>query len=145
MHHYVVRKTLRLNAKPSEVWDALTNPLKTKKYFFNCEVLSDWQVGSSIVFRGRLFLVKKIELVGKILKIEHGKLLQYTLQNRRGDTTSFSIVTDKLTYENGKTTLSVTDHVGKGVGAEKRYKRSKKGWDRILHGLKDFVERNNKS
>jgi len=138
MKEYIVKKKVTIKAMPSDVWDALTNPVKTKKYFFNCEVSSDWKVGSPIHFKGKIFLIKKIELSGEILKIEPGKLLQYNLRN--SDNSSVSTVTDELTYKNGKTTLSVTDNVGEGDGAEERYKKSKKGWDKILKGLKELVE-----
>jgi hypothetical protein len=39
-----------------------------------------------------------------------------------------------------KTILSITDDVGQGEGAEKRYSRSLKGWDKVLKGLKELVE-----
>ncbi|MVM35399.1 hypothetical protein GO755_35590 [Spirosoma sp. HMF4905] len=139
MDEFVVRKTISLKAEPSEVWNALTNPEKTKQYFFNCEVYSDWEVGSTILFTGRLFLIKKIELKGQIVKFEPNKLLKYTLQNEN-DPDNFSTVTDELTYENGETILSISDDVGQGKGAEDRYKRSEKGWDSILKGLKEVVE-----
>lgn len=131
-----------INAQPSQVWDALTNPEKTKKYFFNCEVYSKWKAGSSITFKGKIFLVKKIEMKGKILKTEPEKLLQYTLKNSSDNKkmTSISTVTDELIFKNGKTTLSITDDVGQSEGAEDRYTKSQKGWDKVLKGLKELVE-----
>lgn len=141
MKNFIVKKTVDIKAEPSEVWDALTNPAKTKKYFFNCEVYSDWKEGSSISFKGTIMLVKKIEMNGKILKIEPHKLLQYSLTNEDSkDSSSSSTVTDVLTYENGITTLTITDDVGQGEGAEERYEKSEKGWDKVLKGLKKLVE-----
>jgi uncharacterized protein YndB with AHSA1/START domain len=142
MKEFIVKKKIVLNAAPSVVWDALTDPRKTKKYFFNCEVHSDWKMGSPISFKGRIFLLFKVEMNGQITKIEPGKLLQYNLKNRKKgkDVSSISKVTDELSYKDGKTTLSITDDVGKGPGAEKRYHRSEKGWNKILKGLKRLVE-----
>jgi uncharacterized protein YndB with AHSA1/START domain len=142
MKEFIVRKKVAIKAEPPEVWDALTNPEKTKKYFFNCEVSSKWKVGSSITFKGKIFLIKKIELKGKITRIEPGKLLQYTLKNEGDDKkpSSFSTVTDELIFKNGKTTLSITDDVGEGEGAEERYEKSKKGWNKVLKGLKALIE-----
>jgi uncharacterized protein YndB with AHSA1/START domain len=139
---FVVKKSIRLKAHPSEVWDALTNPQKTRKYFFNCEVSSDWKVGSPITWTGTVLLVKRIQLHGQIVEVQHQKLLKYTLKNKRSehDTTNFSTVTGKLTYDNGETTLSITDDVGLAEGAEERYKKSEKGWDKVLVGLKEIVE-----
>jgi uncharacterized protein YndB with AHSA1/START domain len=139
---FVVRKSVPLNAEPSVVWDALTNPEKTKQYFFNCEVHSDWKVGSPIVWKGRIFLIKKIELKGTIIRIQPERLLRYTLKNEQDKTNpkSVSTVTEELTFQNGITTLSISDDVGTGPGAESRYNKSLKGWDSVLKGLKKLVE-----
>lgn len=145
MNEFIVRKQVSIKASLSKVWDALTNPEKTKEYFFNCEVFSDWTVGSSISFKGKIFLIKKIEMNGTILEIVPEKLLKYNLVNDEGgDGSSISTVTDELTYENGITTLSITDDVGDGEGAQERFEKSKKGWDKVLSGLKELVEEEEK-
>ena len=135
---HIVKKQITINAPASAVWDALTNPEKTKKYFFHCKVYSSWKAGSPIVFKGKIFLIKKIELKGEILQVEKEKILKYTLHNEGSN--SISTVTDKLSFENGKTILSITDDVGTGEGAQKRYDRSEKAWDKVLKGLKNVVE-----
>jgi len=140
MKDYTVHQTITLNAEPATVWDALTNPEKTKEYFFNCRVLSDWKAGSPITFKGRMFWIIPIEMKGKIIKAQPGKLLKYSLKNGKGADATTSTVTDELTYENGKTTLSISDNVGDGEGAEKRYHRSVKGWHKVLKGLKELVD-----
>ena len=141
MSEYVVKKQIKINATASAVWDALTNPEKTKKYFFHCEVFSDWKAGSAIRFRGKIFLLKKVEMNGIILEIEPEKLLKYNLSNDDdNDNPTVSTVTDILSYENGATTLSITDDVGEGEGAEERYYKSIVGWEKVLNGLKELVE-----
>ena len=140
MKNFVVKKSITINAPANQVWDALTDPEKTKEYFFKCRVFSDWKVGSPIVFKGKMFWIIPIEMKGIITKIEPSKLLQYTLSNKSDDSKTTSTVTDELTEENGVTTVNITDDVGQGDGAEKRYNRSVKGWDKILNGLKEFVE-----
>ena len=140
MSNHIVRKQIMLKATPEQVWDALTNPEKTKEYFFHCGVYSDWQVGGDITFKGKIFLIKNIEMHGKILRIEPNRLLEYTLKNGDDEDGSTSTVTDELSYTNGITTLSISDDVGAGEGAEERYERSEKGWDKILNGLKELVE-----
>ena len=142
MKEFVVRKRVALDASPFKIWEALTDPAKTKKYFFNCEVFSKWIEGSPITFKGKIFLIKKIEMNGKIVKIIPEKFLKYTLKNggEKDSSAGFSTVTEELTYKNDKTVLSITDDVGTGEGAEKRYMRSLKGWDKVLKGLKKLVE-----
>lgn len=142
MKNFVVKKSIAINAPIDQVWDALTDPEKTKEYFFKCRVFSDWKVGSPIVFKGKMFWIIPIEMKGTITKIEPGKMLQYTLSNKSDDSKTTSTVTDELSEENGVTTVNITDDVGRGDGAEKRYNRSVKGWDKILNGLKKLVEEN---
>ena len=141
MENYIVQQSIKIKAQPAQVWDALTNPNKTKKFFFHCKVFSDWKQGSSITFKGKIFYLFPIELTGKIEAIEQHKLLKYTLSN--GKSTTHSTVTDTLSYDNGITTLSISDDVGQVEGAEKRYKKSVKGWEKILKGLKELVEEEN--
>jgi uncharacterized protein YndB with AHSA1/START domain len=143
MKEFIVKRKTVLKATPAEVWDALTNPEKTKKYFFHCKVFSDWEPGSTITFVGRIFLIKKIELKGTILEIIPEKLLKYSLNNAsaKESTASFSVVTDTLSFENGKTTLEITDDVGQGEGAEERYKKSQKGWTKIIKGLRALIQK----
>src|ERR1041384_2641727 len=121
MQQFVVKKSITIHAQPEEVWDALTNPEKTKKYFFRCEVHSDWKAGSPITFKGKFLYLIKFEMSGIILEVEPLKRLKYSLNNTKSS--SKSTVTDELRYENGITTLSVTDDVGQGEGAERRFKR----------------------
>lgn len=144
MKEFIVKRKTVLKATPAEVWDALTNPEKTKKYFFHCKVFSDWEVGSTITFVGRIFLIKKIEMKGTILEIIPGKLLKYSLNNAsdKVENAGFSVVTDTLSYEDGKTTLTITDNVGQGTGAEERFRKSQKGWTKIIKGLRNLL--NNK-
>jgi uncharacterized protein YndB with AHSA1/START domain len=138
---HIVKKSINIKARPEQVWDALTNPEKTKQYFFHCEVISDWKEESPITFRGRIFLVKKIEMKGEIIQVEPNKLLKYSLKNSSDNSGTHSIVTDVIRYHDGVTTLSITDDVGPGPGAEKRFERSQKGWDKVLSGLKKVVEK----
>lgn len=140
MQNFVVRKNISIKAPPAKVWDAITNPEKTKKYFFHCRIESDWKVGSSITFRGRILLLIKLELKGKIIQIEPGKYLKYTLQNASDGHGSFSTVIFDLNYTNGTTIVNVTDDVGQGPDSERRYKRSEKAWDKVLGGMKKLVE-----
>lgn len=137
---YIVKKSVAIKADPAKVWNALTDPEKTKQYFFHCRVFSDWKPGSDITFKGRIFLIKNIEIHGKILAIEPQKMLKYQLKNGSDSSATTSTVTDTLSYANGLTTVSITDDVGQGEGAEKRFSRSEKGWDKVLKGLKETVE-----
>jgi uncharacterized protein YndB with AHSA1/START domain len=138
---FVVRDSVKINAEPGQVWKALTDPALTKKYFFGCEVHSAWKRGSRITWK-RKFLWMKFELTGTITAIEKEKLLQYTVKNRKKES-GHSLVTDKLSYHNGTTTLTISDDVGSGPGARGRYRKSVRGWRKVLSGLKQVLEKKN--
>jgi len=141
MESYIVQKTAWFNAQPNVIWDMLTDPEKTKRYFFHCRVFSDWKPGSPIVWRGRMLLFKKIEFHGEILEAVPDRLLKYKLANASDDTGTISFITDTLTAENGGTLLSISDDVGQGPGAKERYERSRRGWDKVLKGLTKVVKK----
>jgi len=138
-----VTKTVELHADISKVWEALTNPELSKKYMFNCAVMSDWKVGSPIVYK-EFKEGKAIEHVkGKIVNIEPGKLLQFTAWGPESGLedveSNYTIVTCKLSSKNGHTELSVTqENFG---GDEKRYNDSNQGWDYALTGLKKLFRK----
>ncbi len=52
-HDLIVSESIDINASPAMVWDALTNPEIIKKYLFGTETITDWKVGSEIIFQGK--------------------------------------------------------------------------------------------
>ena len=73
-----VEKTVTLQADASTVWDALTNPEVTRKYFFGCEAISDWKVGSPLIFRVEVDGQETIPVKGVITAIEPNRFLEHT-------------------------------------------------------------------
>jgi uncharacterized protein YndB with AHSA1/START domain len=141
----IVNKTIQIKADAMEVWDALTNPEKTRQYFFNCEVHSNWEVGSDITWTGN-YHGKDTEVKGKILQVEPGRLLKYTAWSKESGLkdipSNHTIITARLNEQGDETILTVTDeNFGIGEEAEKRYQASVKGWDMVLHGLKELLEK----
>jgi len=146
----LIKNTIVINAPASKVWDALVNPEQTKKYMFGCETISDWQPGSSLIWKmiyeGKDFIAVK----GNIVTIEPGKLLVYTVIDPNGNIEdipeNYLTVTYELKEENGHTTLNVTQGDYSTVAdGEKRYKDSYnngEGWNPILVQVKELVEAN---
>src|SRR5437870_4697257 len=104
----IFKKSITINAPPSDVWEALTNPVLTKKYMFNCEAISDWKEGSSLIWKGAED--GKIYVKGKIEKIIPQKLFRYTVisPEREDKPENYTTVTYELTQENGSTRLDVS-------------------------------------
>ena len=66
-----------ISAPIARVWDALVNPEVIKRYMFGATVVSDWQIGSPIVWKGE-WKGKPFEDKGRILEIQQGKRLRYS-------------------------------------------------------------------
>ena len=77
MNNNTVTRKLILNASPHEIWLILTTPSETKKYMFNCEVSSNWEIGSEITWKGNFQGYESGER-GIILDIIHNKYLKYS-------------------------------------------------------------------
>ena len=63
-----VKNTITINASANKVWDALLNPEQTKKYMFGCETVSDWKVGSTLLWRAD-YEGKQMVFVKLIIKV----------------------------------------------------------------------------
>jgi uncharacterized protein YndB with AHSA1/START domain len=139
MKEFIVQQQIDIDASKRTVWETLTNPDLTEKYFFGCRVYSNFIIDDPIIFKRMILWLFPFELKGKILEINRGTMLRYSLKNARSS--SESIVQIELGEDAGRTLVSVSDDVGQGEGAEQRYNRSVKGWAKILSGLKRVAEK----
>lgn len=73
----MLTRKIILNAKPSEIWELLTNPDLTKIYMFNCEAHSSWKVGSEIRWKGNFQGYESGEK-GTILEVIQNRRLKYS-------------------------------------------------------------------
>ena len=48
----VVSKSIVINANAQQVWEVMTKPEKIKVYLYGTQTITDWQVGSPIIFQG---------------------------------------------------------------------------------------------
>ncbi|HEY3251502.1 MAG TPA: SRPBCC domain-containing protein [Ignavibacteria bacterium] len=139
----VVNKTAKINADISKVWNAFTDPEKTKEFMFGARVESDWKVGSPIIWKGMKDGKDIVFVQGSILNIEPGMVLQYTAFGPSGKLedipSNYTRVTMKFAPADGSTLLTVTqDNFG---GDETRYSESNSGWDYTIKGLKGLMEK----
>lgn len=148
----IITNHIIINRDALKVWDALVNPEKTKKYMFGCETVSDWKIGSELLWRGE-YEGKEMDFVkGNIVMMEPGKLLAYTVidpndPNIPDVPENYLTVTYTLKEENGATAFTVTQgDYSKVAQGEKRYQDSYnngEGWNPILVEIKKLVEESN--
>jgi uncharacterized protein YndB with AHSA1/START domain len=148
MEKLLVKNNITIHASASKVWDALTNPEQTKKYMFGCETVSDWKVGSDLLWRMQHEGKALIAVKGKIVAIKPGIFLAYTVIDPNSGMEdipeNYLTVTYELSTENGHTLLSVTQgDYSKVADSERRYKEAYnngEGWNPILIEIKKLVE-----
>jgi uncharacterized protein YndB with AHSA1/START domain len=139
---------ITINAPASKVWDALTNGEQTKKYMFGCETVSDWKVGSSLLWRGNYEGNEMVFVKGHIIHFEPNKRLDYTVFDPNSDMAdipeNYLTVTYELKEQDGTTVLTVTQgDYTKVANGDKRYQESYnggEGWNPILIAIKNLVE-----
>lgn len=136
-----LKKMLKIKADTLNVWNALINPEKIKQYFFGINVISDWKLGSPIVFHyeleGQQFKDK-----GNILAIESGRLLQYNYwsgySGLEDKEENYSIVTFKLDPKDDGTILILTQQ---GFANEQAKEHADNSWGMVLDNMKELVEK----
>jgi uncharacterized protein YndB with AHSA1/START domain len=144
----IVENTIIINAPASVVWDALVNPEQTKKYMFGCEALSDWKVGSPLLWKGEYEGKEMIFVKGHIVDIKPENFLAYTAIDPNSTIDdipeNYLTVTYSLSSEKGQTTLTVTQGDYNIVAeGEMRYQEAYnngEGWNPILQEIKKLVE-----
>jgi len=75
--NHIATATTLIHASPARVWQALTDPELIRQYLFGTQVVTDWQPGSQIIYRG-VWEGKPYEDKGRILEIEPEKLIVST-------------------------------------------------------------------
>ena len=137
----IAKSSIRIKAPIAKVWDALTNPEMIKQYMFGTNVVSDWKVGSSIVWKGE-WQGKAYEDKGKILKIEQERTLQYShfspLMGKQDVPENYHTVTIELSNDGEKTVVSLSQD---GNATEEAREHSEKNWMMMLNGLKKLLEK----
>ena len=137
----VVSKSIIITASPSEVWDALTQADKIKVYLFGTETITDWKVGSPIIFQGE-YQGNEYKDKGNVIENKFKKLLKYNYWS------GFSGVDDRLenysivTYildlvDNNQTKLTWRQE---GFATKEGQQHSENGLSGMLGQIKKLVE-----
>ena len=140
MNHFVVTRSMMLQASPARVWDTLTNPAMTRRYMNDCAVSSDWLIGSPIRWNDD---ENRLRYKGDILEYEPGRKITYScFDPRAGEDdhpSSYMHVSYVVVPRNGVTELLVTlsnfgDH-------DSRAEQAAENWDlEVLPKLKSLAE-----
>src|SRR5262245_24059498 len=130
-----VTRNILINAAKARVWEALTNPQSIRQYLYGAETITDWKVGSPIVFQGDL-QGQKWQDKGTILEIEPGEHLRYSYWSGycglEDIQENYASVTYGLESKGDHTLLTVTQQ---GYASEESRQSSDNGWKTILEKI----------
>ena len=137
---FTAKATTTINAPVSKVWQALVNPEMIQQYLFNTEVISDWQTGSPIIYKGE-WEGEPFEDKGEILAIEPEKLLRSThwspLSGVPDSPENYHTVTYTLAERGEGTDVTITQD---NNATEDEKAHSEKNWRTVLDGMKKLLE-----
>ena len=125
-----------VQATPQEVWDALTNPQKTRGYYYGTDILSDWRPGSRWTSESG----DELYLEGDLIEVDPPRRIVQTFHvaiEEPAASDAPSKVTWEVTPVDAATTRVRMIHEGMGQ-ATRDYVDG--GWKHILAGLKRVVE-----
>ena len=148
MEKLIVQNSILIKADAGKVWDALVNPEQTKKYMFGCKTVSDWKIGSSLLWQGMYEGEEMVFVKGIILDIKLSRLLKYTVIDPNATMAdipeNYLNVTYELKEQSGHTNLTIfQDGFEEAADGEKRYtdvQNNGEGWNPILVEIKKLVE-----
>lgn len=127
------------NAPVEKVWNALTNPEIVKQYFFGTDLITDWKVGSPIIFQGE-WEGQKYKDQGKVLEYEPNKVLTYTYlsnwSNKEDKPENYLWIRYEVKDLGDKTELVITQS---NYDAEKA-EHSASNWESLMQEMKKLIE-----
>ena len=137
---FIASASTTIDAPASKVWEAITNPDLIKKYLFGTDVISDWKVGSPIVYRGE-WQGKPFEDKGQILEFVPEKRLVSTHWSPMSGVPdipeNYHEVTYQLSERNGKTEVTILQD---NNASEEEKAHSEANWKAVLEGMKKLLE-----
>ncbi len=133
------KAAITINVPALKVWEALITPSIIKQYFFGTDAISDWKVGSPLIFKGE-WQGKKYEDKGTILDIIPQKLFKYSywssMSGIEDKPENYVNVAYELSENNDTTTLTVTQE---NIPDEKTKEHSEENWRKVIGDLKKLL------
>jgi len=132
--------SITVKADAMRVWRALIDPGQIKEYLYGTNAISDWRVGSSIVYRGE-WKGQAYEDKGTILEMEPGRKFVSTywsgMSGKPDVPENYVTVTYELSEHDNQTQIVLTQD---GNDSEAAMEQSVSNWNMVLSGMKKLIE-----
>lgn len=138
---YEAKVSIAIDAPPGRVWKAVTDPAIIREYLFGTEVISTWEVGAEVIYRGE-WQGKPYEDKGRILEIVPDRRLVSTFWSSLSGAPdlpeNYNTITWELEEVAGGTQLALTQD---NNATQEAASHSESNWTGVLGKIKEIVER----
>jgi uncharacterized protein YndB with AHSA1/START domain len=128
-----------IKAQLEKVWEALTSPKIVKQYFFGTDLVTTWEIGSTLFFQGE-WEGQKYQDKGVVLEYEQNKRLAFSyLSNWSGkeDVPENYLWVCYEVEANGNETILTIHQTNYD---EERAKHSEENWASVVNEMKKVIE-----
>jgi uncharacterized protein YndB with AHSA1/START domain len=136
----IAKASITINASGDKVWNALVDPEAIKQYMFGSTVVTDWNEGSRILWKGE-WQGKPYEDKGVVLKFKPRRTIQYShfspLSGQPDIPENYHNVTIELSGGENQTQVTLSQNKNR---TEEDREHSQKNWEMMLNALKKLVE-----
>jgi uncharacterized protein YndB with AHSA1/START domain len=141
-HDLEASGSVDIKADLAKVWNVMTNPKIIKEYLFGTETITNWKVGSDIIFQGE-YEGHKYKDKGIVRENILHKRLSYSYWSAftglEDTPENYSLVTYDFEKKGDK--LTKFTWTQKGYATEQGYIESKSGMKEFLDHIKEIAER----
>lgn len=134
-------QSIEINASSASVWESLTNPEKIKKYLFGTETVTDWKVGSPIIFQGN-YNGHAYQDKGNVLEVKKNEMLKYNywsgMSGLEDKIENYFIVTYSIEHTS-ENKVKLTWYQ-EGFPTEEKRKHTEDGLPALLEQIKTISE-----
>jgi uncharacterized protein YndB with AHSA1/START domain len=141
MTDHIATASVNISASPDQVWSAITDPDKVKRYFFGSTVESDFRPGSSITWRGE-YNGRQFEDTGEVIEAVPHERLRVTHFSPLAGLPDRPENYHELVFRLDRTGLSTHVTFTQDNNASlSEAEVASDNWYAMLRGLKELVER----
>lgn len=138
----IASSNIKIKTTPEKLWRILTEPENIREYLFGTQVVTDWKVGSPIVFQGE-YDGQQYKDKGNVIENKKNELLKYDywsgFSGLEDKPENYSLVTYQIEKLNDNT-VNFTWHQ-QGFSSEEGQKHTEQGLNGMLEKIKELTEK----
>lgn len=142
INELIASKSIEINVEVARVWEVLTNPKFIQEYLYGTETITDWKVGSEILFQGEYNGQKYVDM-GVILETVVNELLSYSywtsfsgLENKPENSSVITYILDAIDPKKTRFTW-----IQKGHASEENRLSTENQIGELIQNIKRIAEK----